>query len=302
MMSLEQELLIPWKHDDGTVILRGWMTPDCGKNGRPVIHFLHGTGLPSLTYWPFLECFHGEYDLFLGSFEGHGGSDIGSREHYSDWSALTARVLTCYEDLSRDWDPDQPVIALAHSFGAIATTLMLHKQRRLFDQYILLDPVIYPKSMIALMRFLHLIGAARRLPHVKQAKNRRQIWSNRDDAYKSLYGRGVFKSWTDESLDSYIDHAIQPNAQGEWQLCCPPWLEARIFSGYPKRLWPAIAQLPEYTHILHSMKTYPFIPPGVKKAEKANPHITLTEVEGGHCFMQEAPQETYRQVKRLLRF
>ncbi|SIT04433.1 alpha/beta hydrolase [Neptunomonas antarctica] len=301
-MNNAQASLTRWEHDDGTVILRGWMTPDCGKNGRPVIHFLHGTGLSSLTYWPFLASFHGEYDLFLGSFEGHGGSDVAPRERYSDWAALTARALICYEDLSSDWDPKQPVIALAHSFGAIATTLMLHKQRRLFDQYILLDPVIYPKSMIALMRFLHLIGVARRLPHVKQAKNRRQVWSSREDAHKNLNGRGVFKRWTDESLDSYIDHAIQPNAQGEWQLRCPPWLEARIFSGYPKKLWSALAQLPEYTHILHSTKTYPFIPPGVKKAEKANPHITLTEVEGGHCFMQEAPQESYQQIKRLLRF
>lgn len=301
-MNLVQASLIPWEHDDGTLILRGWMSPNCGNNGRPIIHFLHGTGLSGLTYWPFLEFFHGEYDLFLGSFEGHGESDHTPRDQYSDWQALTRRALTCYEDLSQDWDAKQPVIALAHSFGAIATTLMLHQQRRLFDQYILLDPVIYPKSMIALMRFLHLIGMAGQLPHVKQAKNRRHTWPNRDEVNKSLYGRGVFKSWTPESLGSYIDHAMVANEQGEWQLRCPPWLEARIFSGYPKRLWPAIARLPEYTHILHSTRTYPFVPPAVRRAEKANPHIKLTEVEGGHCFMQETPQASYLLIKSLLRF
>lgn len=301
-MKQAQETLIPWEHDDGVLILRGWMTPNCGNNGRPIIHFLHGTGLSNLTYWPFLELFHGEYDLFLGSFEGHGDSDHAPRESYSDWQALTARALLCYEDFSKSWDPQLPIIGLAHSFGAIATTLMLHKQYRLFDQYILLDPVIYPQSMIALMRFLHLVGVAGRLPHVKQAKKRRQTWASRDDVQNNLKGRGVFKSWTPASLDSYIDHAIRPNEKGEWQLRCPPWLEARIFSGYPKKLWPAIAQLPEYTHILHSTKTYPFVPPAVRRAEKANAHIQLTEVEGGHCFMQERPKETYLHVKRLLRF
>lgn len=277
------------------------MTPGCGFNGKPVIHFLHGTGLSNLTYWPFLQHFLPEYDLFLNSVEGHGDSDHSAREQFNDWNTLTDRSLAAFEALSVDWpSPSPPNIALAHSFGAVSTTLMLHTQVRPFDQYILLDPVIYPKSMIALMRLLSLLGLNRRLPHVKQAKGRRSQWPNREVLRQNLQGRGVFKRWTNEALDCYIDHAAAPDDAGEWQLRCPTWLEARIFAGCPKGLWSAIAKLPLNTHILHSTHTYAFVSPAVRRAEKANPHIRLTQVEGGHCFMQEHPEATYQLVRRLM--
>ena len=210
--------------------------------------------------------------------------------------------MRCYEAISADWDRNQPVIALAHSFGAIVTTLMLSQQTRPFDQYILLDPVIYPRSMIALMRFFNLIGVAHKLPHVRQAIKRRSAWTSRDEAFNSLYRRGVFKDWTDESISCYIDHGIQESETGEWRLRCPTWLEARVFSGYPRRLWSAISRLPVDTYILHSLSTYPFIPKAARKAEKANPHIHRLEVFGSHCFMQEHPESTYKKVRSLLKY
>ena len=72
--------LVPWQHSTQGVTMRGWMTPGCGRNGRTVIHFLHGNGLSNLTYWPFLKSFEHEYDLFLGSIEGHGDSEHRSQD------------------------------------------------------------------------------------------------------------------------------------------------------------------------------------------------------------------------------
>lgn len=298
---LAQEALIRWEDDDGQTVLRGWMSPQCGRNGKPVIHFLHGTGLSNLTYWPFLQRFLPEYDLFLNSVEGHGDSDYAARDVYRDWQALTERSLRAFEQQRKDWD-NVPVIGLAHSFGAVATVLMHPIISRPFDQYVLLDPVIYPKSLVALMRVLGVLGLNRQLPHVKQASKRRSGWSDRAAVKASFQGRGVFKSWADEALDSYIDHAVAPDAQGQWQLRCPPWLEARIFAGCPKGLWRAIAELPPHTAIIHSVNTYAFVPPAVRKAEQANPHISLTSVEGGHCFMLETPTSSYQAVRALMVF
>lgn len=290
-----------WEYESGGITLRGWMTPNCGNNGRPVIHFLHGTGLPGLSYWPFLRHFSKEFDLFINSVEGHGGSDHLPRHQYSDWQALMRRSLAAFESHRERWDLSQPVIGMAHSFGAISTILMIHHQVKPFHQYLLLDPVIYPKSLISLMRFLHMVGAQNYLPHVKQAKTRRSSWPSRNAVKDNLYGRGVFKHWTEEALDSYIEHGVEPTKEGDWALKCPSWLEARIFSGYPKRLWPAIAKLPENTWIIYCNKTYAFIPPAVKKAEKANPHVHLAQIEGGHCFMHEKPEESFELVRKLIK-
>ena len=320
-MSSLKHTLEPWSHEEEGISLRGWMTPDCGHNNRPVIHFLHGTGLSNLTYWPFLQHFEKDYDLFLNSIEGHGDSDTGPRKKSHQWNILAGRCLRAYQSQSAKWD-SLPVIGMGHSLGAILTLLMLnnqvtvlnnratrsHNQAKLdqpvspFDQYVLLDPVIYPKPLIATMRLLSSLRMSKHVPVVRKAYQRRHQWPNREEAIANLRGRGAFKNWSEESLIAYIDHGFYASADGSWQLRCSPWLEARLFAGYPKKLWSAIAQLPQGTEIIHSEDTYSFIPPSVRKAEKANPHIQLSVSDGGHCFMQESPRRSYQQVAKLLRF
>lgn len=296
-----KQLLQPWQAELATVTLRGWQSPRCGHNGKPVIHFLHGTGLSNLTYWPFLQHFLPEFDLFLNTLEGHGDSDYQQRPESGQWDQLRADSQAAFEQQRADWPISTPVIALGHSFGAVASILMHNQLARPFDQYILLDPVIYPKSMIALLRLLTLLGLNQRLPHVRQAERRRSQWHSRAAVAESFRGRGVFRNWHESALQSYIDHAVMETPAGQWQLRCPTWLEARIFAGCPQGLWSAIGQLPAHTHILHSVQTYAFVPPAVRKAEQANPHIQLTQVDGGHCFMQEQPLLSYRQVHRLIK-
>lgn len=299
-MGQLEEQLVPWEHDNGKTRLKGWMSLDCGQNNRPVIHFLHGNGLPGASYWPFLRPFCREFDLFLNSIEGHGGSSfLPPAQQNSSWNGLMQRSLAALEHYQQHWQSGTPVIGMGHSFGAIATILMIHFQNNPFSQYVLLDPVIYPKSMVAAMRFLNLIGASQYLPHVRQAKNRRTHWPSRVEVKNYLQERGVFRSWHAEALEHYIEHGTEEQG-GQWTLRCPSWLEARIFSGYPKQLWSALGSLPPYSHIVHSTRTYSFIPVAVRKAEQANPHITVSEVEGGHCFMHEYPEESYRLVRRLL--
>ena len=299
MESLNRQLQ-PWSHEENGIVLRGWMSENCGRNNRPVIHFLHGTGLSNLTYWPFLQFFSRDYDLFLNSIEGHGDSDLPARRRSRQWNPLAERCLRAYEHHSRNWDAS-PVIALGHSLGAILTLLMMDRASRPFDQYVLLDPVFYPKPMIATLRLLNQLGMAKHVPVAKKAGNRRNRWPSREAALSNLKGRGVFKSWSEESLAAYIDHGLGPDTEGNWQLRCSPWLEARLFSGYPKGLWSAIRRLPPGSEIIHSEDTYPFIPPTVRKAEQANNNIRLTVAQGSHCFMQEYPQQSYRQVASKLR-
>ncbi|WP_158070126.1 alpha/beta hydrolase [Motiliproteus sp. MSK22-1] len=318
-MSSLKHTLEPWSHEEEGICLRGWMTPDCGRNDRPVIHFLHGTGLSNLTYWPFLQHFEKDYDLFLNSIEGHGDSDTGSRRNSHEWNRLADRCFRAYQSQRANWG-SVPVIGMGHSLGAILTLLMqersviqdksvlqdeatvLKRPARHFDQYILLDPVIYPKPLIATMRMLSGLRMSKHVPVVRKAHQRRHQWPSRDAALDNLRGRGAFKNWSEESLVAYIDHGLCASTDGSWQLRCSPWLEARLFAGYPKKLWSAITRLPQGTEIIHSEDTYSFIPPTVRKAEKANPNIHLSVSDGGHCFMQEFPKRSYQQVVDLIRF
>ncbi|WP_136681103.1 alpha/beta hydrolase [Neptunomonas sp. XY-337] len=301
-MQAITEQLTQWSHEIETGELRGWMTPHCGNNGRPVIFFLHGNGLSSLTYWPFLEKFQDQYDLFLGAVAGHGDSDAPNPKQPPSWNKMAAQACEALQAHRASWAKDTPVIAMGHSFGGICITLINAQQPGIFDQLVLLDPVVFPKSTIAAVRLANILGLSHHIPHAKKALQRRNSWASRQEVHRSLKGRGVFKTWQDDALNCYIDHAVRPGSAGTWELRCPPWLEARIFSSSPKGLWSAIGKLPAHTQIVHATDTFPFVPKGVAKAERANPNIRVTQIEGGHCFMQEDPDKAHKLAKTLLAF
>ncbi len=65
--------LLPWSWQTPEgFVLRGWRSP---ASGKPVLHFIHGTGMCGLTYWPVLEPLLPQVDLFISDLHGHGDSD-----------------------------------------------------------------------------------------------------------------------------------------------------------------------------------------------------------------------------------
>ena len=48
------------------------------------------------------------------------------------------------------------------------------------------------------------------------------------------------------------------------------------------------------------VKTFPFLPQAVNRWCATNPAITSQRVDGGHCFMQEDPDESARQIHVFL--
>ena len=49
-------------------------------------------------------------------------------------------------------------------------------------------------------------------------------------------------------------------------------------------------------------KTYPFILKSLHKVRKLNAYYDFIEMSGGHCFMQEQPTQTAREIKQKLKF
>ncbi|TNF34445.1 MAG: alpha/beta hydrolase, partial [Gammaproteobacteria bacterium] len=70
-------MLLDWQHTTSTgLTLRGQHTPVTGK---PVVHFVHGTGFNGRVYWPMLQQLLPQVDIVLTNAQGHGGSDTGER-------------------------------------------------------------------------------------------------------------------------------------------------------------------------------------------------------------------------------
>lgn len=287
--------LEPWQYNvSGGFTLRGYYTPPTGK---PVIHFLHGNGFNGLVYEKFLAPLSEHYDLFLSHAQGHGDSDTGGE--FENWDESAHYFTEAWQQYSGLWSGVQK-IGLGHSFGAVNTLLMSGNDATLFDHLVLLDPIIGSRFFTLVANGLHAVRLTNYLPMVRQALARGTQWPDYDALWSYFYQRGTFKGWDDDCLASYLNHGMIKNKDGSYTLKCAPKVESQIFASYTSKLWSSLSALRVPTHVLFGNRTYDFVRSALPGLEGAYPTVQSYEVEGGHCFMLEAPEEAAAQVLGLL--
>lgn len=288
--------LLPWSHPTSAgFTLSGWHTPPSGK---PLLHFLHGNGFCGRTYEPMLADLAEHFDLWLCDAQGHGDSEHGGRFH--GWNRSAELAVEAFE-AGRGIFGEVPRFALGHSFGGVLTSLILARQPQLFQRAVLLDPVLFSQTMMGVMALSELVGLHRRNVMAKKSASRRRHWPDRVSAFALLQGKGIFRGWTDAALQAYVDHALKDSAEGGVELKCRPSREVDIFSSFPRRLWPSLAKIAVPTLLLYGDKTYPFVGQSARRLAGLNGAVSIAEVHGGHCFMQEHPEDAAARVLAFLR-
>ncbi|MGP9801207.1 alpha/beta hydrolase [Rheinheimera sp. NSM] len=286
--------LIPWSyHTRQGFTLRGYRSE---ASGKPVLHMLHGNGFCSRMYQPMLQLLAADYDLFLSDAQGHGDSDHGGA--FVGWNKsadLAAEAWQAHKTLYAE----VPVYGVGHSFGGILTALIHTTSPSPFAAAILLDPVLFTPGMLTVMSTLKGVRLYHKNPMAKAALRRRQHWPDRDTALNYLNNRGMFANWHPDALAAYIDHALKPTEQG-LSLKCLPQREADIFSSYPEKLWQQLARPCPPVHVIYGDKSYDFVAKALKKWQKRNSAVSIEQVSGGHCFMQEQPAMAKQQIQHAV--
>lgn len=286
--------LHPWSHASSAhFTLRGWHSEPSGK---PLLHFLHGNGFCGRTYEPMFKRLAADFDLWLCDVQGHGDSDHGGRFH--GWNRNAELAVEAFE-AGRGRFGEVPRYALGHSFGGVLTSLILAKHPELFQRAVLLDPVLFPPALIGVMAVSEVLGLHRRHTMARKSAGRRKHWPDRAGAYAGLHGRGTFKGWDDAALWAYVEHALKDVEDGV-ELKCRPSREAEIFSSYPRRLWSSLNKIVTPTEILHGQHSYPFVAKAVARVTALNSHVRAQVVAGGHCFMQQTPEDSADRVRCFL--
>lgn len=268
--------------------------------GAATLHFLPGNGFCGGVYWPFLKRFLPERGLFLHDIEGHGDSDAPA--HFSGVGAIARRIPEVIADQGlRD---GRPLIGIGHSFGAAMTLKVAADNPGLFKAIVLLDPIVFPDFVWLGVRALAALGMH---PMVKAAQRRRREWASRQEALDRLRGRGIYKGWTEEALECFVDYATReprqnhsgPGEGGKRVLCCPPELEAEIYER-PVYPWPSFKNVDVPVLFLHGAGSYDFFPLASRLARRRNPAVEVATVPGHHCFMLEDPVDAHAAVAAFL--
>ncbi|MFZ2289987.1 MAG: alpha/beta hydrolase [Halopseudomonas yangmingensis] len=284
-----------WSHTTSAgFTLRGWHT---SPSGKPLLHFLHGNGFCTRTYEPLLAQLAEHFDLWLCDLQGHGESDHGG--NFVGWNRNAELVVEAFE-AGRGIFGEVPRLALGHSFGGVLTCLIMAEHPQLFERAVLLDPVLFPQSMIQLRRSMSLLGF-RRNPMAEGARARRHHWPDRQAAHGALHGRGIFRGWDEVAFAAHIEHALKDHYEQGVELKCRPTREAEVFDSMPERLWWSLKRIQTPTLLLHGDRTYPFVSLAARRLARVNRQVTVRSLPGGHCFMQEDPGTAAAAVLGFLR-
>ena len=282
-----------WQAPEG-FILHGMRS---APSGKPVLHFMHGTGLCGLAYWPLLAPLQDQVDLFISDVHGHGDSDGDAA--FIGWNRSADLAVAAWQAHAADYG-SAPVVVGGHSLGAVLGAMMLADHPQLFCRGLLLDPVVMPPLMRALGWLGERSGLYRRNPLARRARQRQARWPSRQAAWDYFKGRGVFADWHDAALAAYIDHGLDQHADGSCSLKCPPAIEADIFGSLPAGLWQRLDALALPTDVLMGEASYPFALKAARRWARRNRHVRLQLVPGSHCWMQADPEASVARLRQLL--
>ena len=193
------------------------------------------------------------------------------------------------------------IIGMGHSLGAVLSLLAAARHPILFRALILMDPVIFPPSLLKLIRLLRIFRQERFMPLVQKARQRRREFTSRDEARAHYAQRPFFARWHPQAFDAYIRYGLRERENGRVVLAYPPEWEAAVFASVPTDIWKWIPRVHIPTLILYGEQTHTFRPEARERLQKVWPHAHFQALpNAGHMFPLEQPEETAQVVRQWL--
>ena len=196
-------------------------------------HLLHANGFCAGTYSPFVQYLRNDLHIIASDVRGHGASDPAGLKRIHHWNIFADDLKILIEQTM-----SPPIIGLGHSLGAVTTYIAAATYPRLFSCIILLDPPIFPRRLLWLIAVMKWLGLAANIPLARKARRRKKTFQSKKEALKRFAsGRGIFKSWSQEFVEAYLECGLLEKDSETAILKCDPELEAQIFEPIPLDVW-----------------------------------------------------------------
>jgi pimeloyl-ACP methyl ester carboxylesterase len=270
---------------------------DLGGDGTP-LHFLHANGYPPECYKPLLEHLQKQYRVF--GMKLRPLWDDANMDELNDWHPLSDDLLRFLSDC----EPG-PVIGVGHSIGGIVTLRAALRDPKRFRALVLLDPVLFAPSFLAMWNFIRVIGLGERThPFISTAKKRRREFDDPETIFRSYRAKPIFRYMSDESLRAYAAGIAKPKADGGCELAYTPEWEAHIYLTGLRDfdLWRDFPKLEVPTLILRGAETDTFLEKAARLVKRKNPKIQIQTLEKAtHILPLERPQEAAEKINDFVR-
>ena len=206
------------------------------------------------------------------------------------WTSLAEDLLA---GLRRHALP--PVIAVGHSFGAVASLLAAVRDRSRIGALAMLDPVILPPALMQQYRDRQARGEVGFRPLVEGARKRRSRFDSGEEAFKYWRGKPLFSDWSDDALWRYTRAMLHPLPEGGFTLTWSPAWEAHYYESFYPETWEEMAGLDPSLPVLvvGGATSDTLVPEAAALLRERIPWGTHLTLGGhGHLFPHSAPGET----------
>lgn len=288
---------------------------DFGGDG-PIIHLAHANGFPPGSYGPFALTLTDP--PLLREAERRTGTpleDICRTKTLGEATRQTFHVIglparplwpqsqpesapswhTFADDLIQGLDElgVKRVIGLGHSMGGVYTLLAAIRRPDLFRALVLIDPVIMPPGILAVLWLMRRLGLSQRQPLVQGALRRRRTWPNRQACYDHYHSKPLFADWPEASLRAYVKAGTRVGQDGRVTLVYPPEWEAHIFATAPADVWHYVPKLTIPVLGIRGERSDTFRPQAQRRMARLLPGARFIQIpDAGHLVPMERPRET----------
>lgn len=270
---------------------------DWGGRG-PQAHFLHGNGFCAGTYTPFIKHLANDLRVIASDVRGHGGSDFDGIQPVRSWRVFAEDLKVIVERTARP-----PIIGMGHSLGAVSTCMAAASFPRLFNTVVLVDPVFLMPRRLATIGLMRTLGLQGRLPLARAARRRRRTFRSKAEALRRLLsGRGIFKTWSPEFVEAYLECGLLEKDAESAVLTCDPELEARIFEAIPLDVWSYVRGLRCPVLAIRGERSDVFPAGAADRMKRLAADGEVATIAGtGHFPTMEKPEECAEVIREFLR-
>ncbi|CDZ79066.1 monoglyceride lipase [Legionella massiliensis] len=252
---------------------------------RELIHFAHGNGFPSPCYRQLLNNLEARYDCCYIDKIGH-DQQFPVTEN---WSFLIDEVINSVKQQA-----EQPVIAIGHSLGGVLSLLAALKEPALFKAVIMLDSPLLGRFKSSVVRLAKALGVIDRITPAYRTRGRREFWQNREQLLDYLKTRDLFKTFTPECLQDYIDYGLNKTANG-YQLRFDRHTEYMIYRTIPHGLQTYEGRLTVPAALLYGDQSAVVDRLDVRYMKKHH-NIKGYKIKGSHMLPMEHPKEVAEHI------
>lgn len=270
---------------------------DWGGKGD-VVSFHHANGFCAASFAAVAARLRGFCRVVAFDARGHGESTSvvpGPRGEGYSWSTLAADYASALSNWLAKSGADRVRLGVGNSFGGTLTLGAAHAIPGVFEETLLLDPVILARALLE----KEAAGGVEN-PLAAGARRRRARFASRASAFDHFAGRGFFAAFPPESLALYVEEGFRETDDGEIELKCAGSVEAAVFEqGGSLDLRPLVPSIEATTHFIHAARGN-FDRAVYDDLAERMPRATVETLDVGHLVPMEEPQRVADRILEIL--